>query len=766
MAGDSCTITVGTGYYYDTYGWDGGYLEFFSDGQSIATIQHNQWTPATHSVKVPANKEINVFWHKATNINSSISFFICAPSGEVVYTCSGDPKEGSIFTYYFGTAPRNVSDFSITPIENHGAIISWKNPIQTINNSSLQLIDSIVLLKNGNLFRTFAMQDPGAMVDFMDTAFQRGDFYTVYAYNGEAKSLPFKTTGPSCRYKLNIASTWNCGWQGKSIKFLLDGNLIYEIPLSHNTRGFETHYIDLPTGWINIINTGINGTYQLLDLEDREILSGPGNFPDNYLWYNGCGWNIPDSVENLSTTIDGDSITLSWNNPTQTIDGENLSSLLKIEVRRNDELIHTITNAESGAHLSFTESLPIDGTYQYAVQCFNEGGSGVSSLKYINIGNDWILHNHSHISDYVDTSCYISISNDENYTVGGQSTITVYASDTAKMIKVSGSSTLNNNASIRIYVGNPNENILLPSDTVCEITPWSSVTFVFDIPVGSSPQFHYEVECANSIYEQPDSAILIVPDTNHIIYVTQDGAGLKNGSSWENATPWLNRALASADTMAIKPVIWVARGTYYGQGQIVDGTSYAFVGRSGVNVYGGFAGNEPANYNLSQRDFEQNETILNGSLYNTVLLLNASEWNGFSILSGIIGCSVNANFSRLCNCEISNNITNGIYSSSYDAFNRDVEPSQSIIKKEEKGVQSKKEKIKEFTDNLKGKNKDILTNVLKLLTVFAGVAPEQVIASFHFLKKGIKILATDSSLDEITTKASSNSQIKVKTEFI
>ncbi|MBQ0128384.1 MAG: leucine-rich repeat protein, partial [bacterium] len=59
----------------------------------------------------------------------------------------------------------------------------------------------------------------------------------------------------------------------------------------------------------------------------------------------------------------------------------------------------------------------------------------------------------------------------------------------------------------------------------------------------------------------------------------------------------------------------------------------------GVNVYGGFAGNEPADYDLSLRDFEANQTVLDGQNEHSVLyqlddFTTQTVWDGFTIANG------------------------------------------------------------------------------------------------------------------------------------
>ena len=89
-----------------------------------------------------------------------------------------------------------------------------------------------------------------------------------------------------------------------------------------------------------------------------------------------------------------------------------------------------------------------------------------------------------------------------------------------------------------------------------------------------------------------------------IRYVTQNGTG--NGSSWANAMGDLQAAMDSA--ALVQGDVWVAQGTYYGD----DASENAFTVPDGVHVYGGFAGNEPMDYDLSLRNFSAHPTILDG----------------------------------------------------------------------------------------------------------------------------------------------------------
>ena len=130
-------------------------------------------------------------------------------------------------------------------------------------------------------------------------------------------------------------------------------------------------------------------------------------------------------------------------------------------------------------------------------------------------------------------------------------------------------------------------------------------------------------------YESPfDFDFEIVPDAANIIYVTQNGAGLKNGSSWANATPYLQFALERATLYEPKPQIWIAEGVYTG-----NGVPYypAFLLTPGISLHGGFAGNEPSSFDLTQRDFDAHITVLDGQNLQQILRRDYDNTDRISI---------------------------------------------------------------------------------------------------------------------------------------
>ena len=151
-----------------------------------------------------------------------------------------------------------------------------------------------------------------------------------------------------------------------------------------------------------------------------------------------------------------------------------------------------------------------------------------------------------------------------------------------------------------------------------------------------------------------DGTEIAVEQANAIIYVNLNATGENDGSSWENAYTDLQDAIAASEAT---DQIWTAAGTY----QPTAGTrrELSFVLPDGVQIYGGFAGNETT---LEQRDVEANVTELSGDIGtlddntdNSYVVVDVSQTSEASRLDGFL--ITNAN-----NDETSNSIGGGILS--------------------------------------------------------------------------------------------------------
>ncbi len=175
------------------------------------------------------------------------------------------------------------------------------------------------------------------------------------------------------------------------------------------------------------------------------------------------------------------------------------------------------------------------------------------------------------------------------------------------------------------------------------------------VPAGITTDRDNNTRISNSIvdrgaYENINSVVYAIPDAGGIVYVDHTKSG--NGNSWANATAELSNAFKAAENNPAITQIWVAKGTYkpqYNRGGLGACNDPAnrfnsFVLKTGVKIYGGFAGTETL---LSQRNWVANVTILSGDIgtpriatdncYNVVISagsVGTAELNGFTVTGG------------------------------------------------------------------------------------------------------------------------------------
>ncbi len=126
--------------------------------------------------------------------------------------------------------------------------------------------------------------------------------------------------------------------------------------------------------------------------------------------------------------------------------------------------------------------------------------------------------------------------------------------------------------------------------------------------------------------------------TGTYIYVDQaKTSGANNGTSWTDAYLELYSAL---DAAGEGDQIWVAKGTYKPKPGSSPRDS-SFVIPNGIQVYGGFAGNET---NLEDRDWTNNVTILSGDIgtagTNTDNVYHVVRFSAANTVTILSGCTV------------------------------------------------------------------------------------------------------------------------------
>ncbi|MBQ8773705.1 MAG: hypothetical protein IJZ17_04415 [Muribaculaceae bacterium] len=142
-----------------------------------------------------------------------------------------------------------------------------------------------------------------------------------------------------------------------------DYGILYKVDVTNGTRT-ELGYI------------GRTGLEQVIGLHSPSSPCAPG---------------APGAISNLNI-LPGESgaltATISWDNPSTTHGGEVLTAIDKVELFRNGELITTLTSANPGESMSYSDNLDASGTYTYKIVLHNSEGAGMASSSSAFIGRD------------------------------------------------------------------------------------------------------------------------------------------------------------------------------------------------------------------------------------------------------------------------------------------------------------------------------------------------------------------------------------------
>ena len=105
--------------------------------------------------------------------------------------------------------------------------------------------------------------------------------------------------------------------------------------------------------------------------------------PDNDEYY-----SRPDSVSNMVTaeTATFNGVRLSWTNPITDLNGNPLTSIESVTIRRNFEEIAVLTDAQVGANMEYEDNGLEPGLYEYAIYVTNEAGISRTTYRKLLVG--------------------------------------------------------------------------------------------------------------------------------------------------------------------------------------------------------------------------------------------------------------------------------------------------------------------------------------------------------------------------------------------
>ncbi|MGM9860997.1 MAG: choice-of-anchor J domain-containing protein [Muribaculaceae bacterium] len=241
------------------------------------------------------------------------------------------------------------------------------------------------------------------------------DRHTVYCIKGASQSYPSKYSSDDWLFTPDIdfeaGKTYNVTFKLIKMLYAATG---YEIKLgtgksaeAMTTTLSAATLPEAPMGSLYTISAVITvptaGAYYI-GIHDNDA---NGYFAINEINIEqGVGQSTPAAVSGLTVTPDASglkSAVISFTAPTQAKDGTALQAITKIEVKRNDEIITTLTDVSAGAECTYTDSPAVSGLYTYTVVAYNEAGAGdVASAKMfvgINTPGDATNVNVTNVSD-------------------------------------------------------------------------------------------------------------------------------------------------------------------------------------------------------------------------------------------------------------------------------------------------------------------------------------------------------------------------------
>ena len=156
--------------------------------------------------------------------------------------------ESVIYNYVpeaiYSATPNAPTNLVVVPSTDNSltAAISWTNPSQTLTNETLESIDQIVVVRDGQIVYTEDNVNPGAEMSIVDgTVPYFGVFdYVVYAItNGQRGVSAYADKvliGPTCDWKIVMQSSSFQGWNGGYVSlYSVNGKEIQRMTITSST---------------------------------------------------------------------------------------------------------------------------------------------------------------------------------------------------------------------------------------------------------------------------------------------------------------------------------------------------------------------------------------------------------------------------------------------------------------------------------------------------------------------------------------------------
>lgn len=212
--------------------------------------------------------------------------------------------------------PSGNDDFSVT--------LSWINPSQTIDGHTIEVIDAIMIMRDGEAVEILENPNPGEAMSFIDpVGLPIQVDYTVHAVcqgNGGRKAhADGVKLGPTCDWTLSLATTDGEGMADGSLTLLNSSNVAVG---SYGEEPLTDFPIELPLGRLSLVweapSTETTVEIKLMDSESNVVfyyLGLSSEMPSGIFFevVNTCGGEPRyDKPSQLKAEVQGDDVLLQW----------------------------------------------------------------------------------------------------------------------------------------------------------------------------------------------------------------------------------------------------------------------------------------------------------------------------------------------------------------------------------------------------------------------------------------------------------------------
>ena len=297
------------------------------------------------------------------------------------YSGNFNLNQGAIFDmipdYVYNALIPAASDLNVTSDNAHSkkGIVTWTNPTTTLDGTTLETIDHVVLMRNDQQIFSQANLTPGEAMSFEDNVPNYDCYtYTLYFMSNGAKGrlADFRYQyGPTCTWKVVGQTTNFQGWNGGKIQVKNSfGTILQEVTLTSSTP--LSQQIAMPEGnvtfsWVAPSSPVTSVTINIKDSSNSSVYSYSGNsnqIPATlYTGNNDCAGCQPPTglTGEYRWTSEGFGTQLEWN-----YDGEPQSfKVYRSEDGVNYEVVATVDKSLR-EYLDLVDA----GDYYYQVTAF------------------------------------------------------------------------------------------------------------------------------------------------------------------------------------------------------------------------------------------------------------------------------------------------------------------------------------------------------------------------------------------------------------